>query len=37
MNVDSINDPKNKLNYYISESLKTVNKLLMDPLTIVNY
>ena len=31
MNVDSINEPDNKLNSYIFESLKGVNKVLTDP------
>ena len=35
MNVDSVNDPTNRLNSYISECLKTVNKLNLDPFMIV--
>ena len=35
MNVDSINDPNNKLNYYVYESLKGLNHLIMDPLVLV--
>ena len=37
MNVDSINDPTNKLNFYIYESLKGLDMLLLDPLIQVNY
>ncbi len=36
MNVDSINDPNNNLNYYVYESLKGLNLILMDPLLLVN-
>ena len=32
MDVDSINDPSNKLNSNISESLKGLNTLFLDPL-----
>jgi len=37
MNVDSINDPNNRLNYYVSESFKGLNVLILDPLLIVIY
>ena len=32
MNVDSINDPSNKLNLYINQSIIGTNKSIFDPL-----
>ena len=31
MNVDSINDPNNHLNFYINEGLKGVTKIITNP------
>ena len=31
MNVDSVNDPTNKLNLNITESIKGANKFIIDP------
>lgn len=37
MNTDTINDPRNKLNYYVNESFKGLNQLINDPLILVNF